>query len=233
MQVAYCRTTDSRTTYCDNEGHIRLLTSIKWCGICRACKFDSQAWYLTTPNGHWYNSRSYGAGKPSRQSYAIPLLMILNLWTFKRSETTAVFRLESRGMKDLTKRLAPDHWSDIIALVALFNRGPLHPYVDTLLTVNTERRRSTMMQNINMQSLNLFLSRLTALFCIKNKDANCAGVGWLLVGLTYCVEQWVKRKPKWQNQRLRLKRGWENGVDGEPFMKIFDLVEKSCCWRFL
>jgi len=39
--------------------------------------------------------------------------------------TTAVFQLESRGMRDLVKRLKPDHFDDIVALVALFRPGPL------------------------------------------------------------------------------------------------------------
>lgn len=43
----------------------------------------------------------------------------------KRCETTAVFQLESRGMKDLIRRLQPDNFEDIIALVALFRPGPL------------------------------------------------------------------------------------------------------------
>ena len=40
-------------------------------------------------------------------------------------ETTAVFQLESRGMKDLIRRLQPDCFEDIVALVALFRPGPL------------------------------------------------------------------------------------------------------------
>ncbi len=43
----------------------------------------------------------------------------------KAQATTAVFQLESRGMKDLIKRLQPDIFDDIIALVALFRPGPL------------------------------------------------------------------------------------------------------------
>ena len=39
--------------------------------------------------------------------------------------TTAVFQLESRGMKDLIRRLQPDCFDDLIALVALFRPGPL------------------------------------------------------------------------------------------------------------
>ncbi|MCK4833195.1 MAG: DNA polymerase III subunit alpha, partial [Gammaproteobacteria bacterium] len=41
------------------------------------------------------------------------------------ANTTAVFQLESRGMKDLITRLQPDSFEDIVALVALFRPGPL------------------------------------------------------------------------------------------------------------
>ncbi len=43
----------------------------------------------------------------------------------KKGQTTAVFQLESRGMKELIKKLKPDCFDDIIALVALFRPGPL------------------------------------------------------------------------------------------------------------
>ena len=43
----------------------------------------------------------------------------------QRMETTAVFQLESDGMKKLVKRLKPDKFDDLIALVALFRPGPL------------------------------------------------------------------------------------------------------------
>jgi len=39
--------------------------------------------------------------------------------------TTAVFQLESGGMKDLIRKLQPDSFNEIIALVALFRPGPL------------------------------------------------------------------------------------------------------------
>jgi DNA polymerase-3 subunit alpha len=39
--------------------------------------------------------------------------------------TTAVFQLESSGMKDLIRKLQPDSFNEIIALVALFRPGPL------------------------------------------------------------------------------------------------------------
>ena len=43
----------------------------------------------------------------------------------KTANTTAVFQLESRGMKDMLKQALPDCFEDIIALVALYRPGPM------------------------------------------------------------------------------------------------------------
>lgn len=56
---------------------------------------------------------------------AIPLDDVASYDLLKKCNTTAVFQLESRGMKDLIKRLQPDTFEDIVALVALFRPGPL------------------------------------------------------------------------------------------------------------
>ena len=48
----------------------------------------------------------------------------------KRTETVGVFQLESRGMKDLIRRLQPDSIDDIIALVALYRPGPMQNEAD-------------------------------------------------------------------------------------------------------
>jgi len=42
-----------------------------------------------------------------------------------KANTTAVFQLESRGMKDMLKQARPDCFEDIIALVALYRPGPM------------------------------------------------------------------------------------------------------------
>ena len=42
-----------------------------------------------------------------------------------RAEVTGVFQLESSGMRDVLRRLRPDRFEDIIALVALYRPGPM------------------------------------------------------------------------------------------------------------
>jgi DNA polymerase-3 subunit alpha len=43
----------------------------------------------------------------------------------KACNTTAIFQLESRGMKDMLKSAKPDCFEDIVALVALYRPGPM------------------------------------------------------------------------------------------------------------
>ncbi len=64
-------------------------------------------------------------GEPPLDIMAIPLDDEATFKLLQRAETTAVFQLESRGMKDLIKRLLPSRFEDIVALVALFRPGPL------------------------------------------------------------------------------------------------------------
>ncbi len=43
----------------------------------------------------------------------------------EKGETVAVFQLESDGMRDLLRRMQPDSFADIIAILALYRPGPL------------------------------------------------------------------------------------------------------------
>ena len=43
----------------------------------------------------------------------------------QRGDTRGVFQLESSGMRDVLRRMRPDRFEDIIALVALFRPGPM------------------------------------------------------------------------------------------------------------
>ncbi len=55
----------------------------------------------------------------------IPLNDKATFQLLKTANTTAVFQLESRGMKDMLKQAMPDCFEDIIALVALYRPGPI------------------------------------------------------------------------------------------------------------
>jgi len=54
--------------------------------------------------------------------------------------TTAVFQLESRGMRDLIRRARPDRFEDVIALVALYRPGPMDLIPDFIARKHGEQR---------------------------------------------------------------------------------------------
>jgi len=71
------------------------------------------------------NAARAAAGEASLDLTRLPMDDAPTVALLKSCRTTAVFQLESRGMKDLIRRLQPDTFEDIIALVALFRPGPL------------------------------------------------------------------------------------------------------------
>src|SRR5262249_2757601 len=77
-------------------------------------------WAVATINGI-----RAGKGEPPLDVNGIPMDDAKSYALLKGCGTTAVFQLESRGMKDLVRRLQPDRFEDIVALVALFRPGPL------------------------------------------------------------------------------------------------------------
>src|SRR5580692_2610862 len=71
------------------------------------------------------NAQRAAAGEAPLVMSALPMDDAPTYALLKSTKTTAVFQLESRGMKDLIRRLQPDRFGDIVALVALFRPGPL------------------------------------------------------------------------------------------------------------
>jgi len=70
-------------------------------------------------------NRERPAGSVPLTVSALPMDDSSTYALLKSCRTTAVFQLESRGMKDLIRRMQPDCFEDIVALVALFRPGPL------------------------------------------------------------------------------------------------------------
>jgi len=127
--IAPSALTDYVPLYCDDEGN-NLVTQFDKDDVEEAglVKFDFLGlrtltivdWALKT-----INPTLEKQGKEPINIDAIPLDDKPSFDLLKRADTTAVFQLESRGMKDLIKKLQPSVFEDIVALVALFRPGPL------------------------------------------------------------------------------------------------------------
>ncbi|MCE0494397.1 DNA polymerase III subunit alpha [Vibrio salinus] len=153
-------------------------------------------------------------------------------------ETTAVFQLESRGMKDLIKRLQPDCFEDIIALVALFRPGPLQSgMVDNFIDRKHGREPvSYPDEKWQHESLKEILDPTYGIILYQEQVMQIAQVlaGYTLGGADMLRRAMGKKKPEeMAKQRAVFEEGAiKNNVDGELAMKIFDLVEKFAGYGF-
>lgn len=156
----------------------------------------------------------------------------------KRAETTAVFQLESRGMKDLIKRLQPDCFEDIIALVALFRPGPLQSgMVDNFINRKHGREELSFPDaQYQHESLKPILQPTYGIILYQEQVMQIARVlaGYTLGGADMLRRAMGKKKPEeMAKQRKVFAEGaTRQGVDGELAMKIFDLVEKFAGYGF-
>ncbi|MGQ4878412.1 DNA polymerase III subunit alpha [Billgrantia sp. LNSP4103-1] len=156
----------------------------------------------------------------------------------KRAETTAVFQLESRGMKELIKRLLPDSLEDMIALVALFRPGPLQSgMVDDF--INRKHGRAEISYphpDYQHEWLKPVLEPTYGIILYQEQVMQIAQVlaGYSLGQADMLRRAMGKKKPEeMAKQRAGFMEGCAaNGIDKELAGNIFDLVEKFAGYGF-
>ena len=240
--IAPTRITDFAPLYCDEHGQ-NPVTQFDKDDVEKAglVKFDFLGlrtltiidWALAM-----INPKLVAQGKPIIDIAAIPMDDPASFKVLKRHETTAVFQLESRGMKDLVKRLQPDCFEDMIALVALFRPGPLQSgMVDNFIDRKHGREAvSYPDETWQHESLKATLEPTYGIILYQEQVMQIAQVlaGYSLGGADLLRRAMGKKKPE---EMAKQREGFEagavaNGIDGELAMKIFDLVEKFAGYGF-
>lgn len=240
--IAPTKITDFAPLYCDPEGNNPVTqfdkNDVEYAGLV---KFDFLG-LRTLTIIDWalgmINPRNEKKGKPPVDIAAIPLDDQKSFDMLQRSETTAVFQLESRGMKDLIKRLRPDSFEDMIALVALFRPGPLQSGMVDNFIDRKHGREAISYPDVEWQheSLQPVLEPTYGIILYQEQVMQIAQVlaGYTLGGADMLRRAMGKKKPEeMAKQRSVFEEGAvKNGVDAELSMKIFDLVEKFAGYGF-
>ncbi|MDX7642811.1 DNA polymerase III subunit alpha [Aeromonas caviae] len=240
--IAPTKITDFAPLYCDDEGHHPVTqfdkNDVEYAGLV---KFDFLG-LRTLTIIDWalgmINPRLAKEGKPPVDIAAIPIDDKKSFALLQRFETTAVFQLESRGMKDLIKRLQPDCFEDMIALVALFRPGPLQSgMVDNFIERKHGKEAiSYPDEKWQHDSLKPILEPTYGIILYQEQVMQIAQTlaGYTLGGADMLRRAMGKKKPEeMAKQRAGFEEGAvKNGVDGELAMKIFDLVEKFAGYGF-
>ena len=149
----------------------------------------------------------------------------------KTANTTAVFQLESRGMKDMLKQAMPDCFEDIIALVALYRPGPMdlipdfcrrkhgkqrveypHPLTESILK---ETYGIAVYQEQVMQ-----IAQVVAGYSLGGADLLRRAMG-------------KKKKEEMDDQRKTFTEGAvKNNMTERQATELFDLLEKFAGYGF-
>jgi len=151
----------------------------------------------------------------------------------KACQTTAVFQLESRGMKDLIKRLQPDSFEDIIALVALFRPGPLQSgMVDDFIN----RKHGRAKVEYPHPDIGPVLKPTYGVILYQEQVMQIAQVlaGYSLGGADMLRRAMGKKKPEEMAKQREIftKGAVANNIEEDIATYIFDLMEKFAGYGF-
>jgi DNA polymerase-3 subunit alpha len=151
----------------------------------------------------------------------------------KSARTTALFQLESRGMKDLIQRLQPDDFEEIVALVALFRPGPLQSgMVDDF--INRKHKRTAI--KYLHPSLEPILKPTYGVILYQEQVMQIAQVlsGYTLGGADLLRRAMGKKKPEEMAQQREgfVQGAVARGVSDKLATHIFDVIEKFAGYGF-
>jgi len=159
-----------------------------------------------------------------------------DLETFKLlsdGRTLGVFQLESSGMRDLLKKMKPDCFEDIIALLALYRPGPLE---SGMVDDYVKRKHGTMEEKYDLPELKNILKETHGVILYQEQVMNIASVlaGFSLGDADILRRAMGKKKAEeMAAQRQKFMDGCKEKKRPEKKAdKIFSLMEKFSGYGF-
>ena len=151
----------------------------------------------------------------------------------KRGDTGAVFQLESSGMRDLLRRMRPDCFEDIIALVALYRPGPLQSgMVDDFI----ERKHGKQQVVYPVPQLQPILAETYGVILYQEQVMKIAQdlAGYTLGQADLLRRAMGKKNPAEmaQQRQIFMEGSAKNKIPDAKAEHIFDLMEKFAGYGF-
>ena len=147
-----------------------------------------------------------------------------------KANTTAVFQLESRGMKDMLKLARPSCFEDIIALVALYRPGPMDLIPDFCRRKHGERF------DYPHPAVESVLRETYGIMVYQEQVMQMAQIvgGYSLGGADLLRRAMGKKKPEEmaQQREIFVNGALKGGTSQEQAGELFDLMEKFAGYGF-
>lgn len=235
--IAPGKLTDFAPIYCEpNETHLVTQFDKDDVEAVGLVKFDFLGLKTLTIMDHALkeiNATRLHHHEPIIDLNALPMDDAKTFALLKSCDTSAIFQLESRGMQDLVKRLQPDCFEDLIALVALFRPGPLQSgMVDDF--INRKHGRAKVLYP--HPQLEPVLRPTYGVILYQEQVMQIAQVlaGYSLGSADLLRRAMGKKKAEEmaEHREMFCVGAVKNGVDAKTAEHIFDLMEKFAGYGF-
>ncbi|MBK4775557.1 DNA polymerase III subunit alpha [Candidatus Pantoea edessiphila] len=240
--ISPTKISDFTPIYCDENGANQVTqfdkNDVEYIGLVKFDFLGLKTLTIINSAIKMVNIQNLKQEKPLVNINEISLKDKVSFDMLQSAETTAIFQLESRGIKDLIKRLKPDRFEDIIALVALFRPGPLKSgMVDNFIN-RKHGREIISYPDINWQH-NILKPILESTYGIILYQEQVMQIAQVLAGYTPGKADILRRAMSKKNpeemahQRSFFIKGAQKlGVNVILATKIFDLLEKFAGYGF-
>lgn len=234
--IAPERITDFSAIYCDEEGHRVSQFDKDDVEAVGLVKFDFLGLRnLTVINAavQNINLRRQREGLDAIVLEDLPLDDKQAYALLQQAKTTAVFQLESMGMKKYLAKLKPTNIEDVIAMCALYRPGPLDAGMVEMYIDRKHGREEVVYDHPNLEPI---LENTNGVIVYQEQVMQISQVmaGYSLGGADMLRRAMGKKKPEeMAKQRdIFVKGATAQGIDEVTSGGVFDLMEKFAGYGF-
>lgn len=234
--IAPNRITDFSAIYCDEEGHRVSQFDKDDVEAVGLVKFDFLGLRnLTVINAavENINRRRQKEGKAALVLEDLPLDDKQSYALLQDAKTTAVFQLESMGMKKYLAKLKPTNIEDVIAMCALYRPGPLDAGMVEMYIDRKHGREAVEYDHPNLEPI---LENTNGVIVYQEQVMQISQVmaGYSLGGADMLRRAMGKKKPEeMAKQRdIFVTGATAQGIDEVTSGGVFDLMEKFAGYGF-
>ena len=234
--IAPHRITDFSAIYCDDEGHrvsqfdkddVEAVGLVKFdfLGLRNLTVIDAAVRNI--------NLRRAKEGKDALVLEDLPLDDKKAYKLLQDAKTTAVFQLESMGMKKYLAKLQPTNIEDVIAMCALYRPGPLDAGMVEMYIDRKHGREEVIYDHPNLEPI---LENTNGVIVYQEQVMQISQVmaGYSLGGADMLRRAMGKKKPEeMAKQRdIFITGATAQGIDEATSGGVFDLMEKFAGYGF-
>ncbi len=146
-------------------------------------------------------------------------------------DTVGMFQIESSGMQDLNRRLMPDNFEDLIAVLALYRPGPME---SGMLDSFIERKHGREQIEYTFDSMQEILGNTYGVIVYQEQVMQIVqNIGGFSLGYSDIIRRAMGKKKDMAVYNAEFSEGAKGqGYDYDKASKLFDLIEKFAGYGF-